>query len=149
MLLIILKEAIMPRTSKSQNPGEVLQSFIDDYQINAFSLSKSLNVAYQSVTNIINGKARISVQMALRLGQYFGNSPKYWLDIQTSSEINELSADKAFLKSINGIPKAKKPSGKETKSKTGKNKTGAISEKRKKAAKVPGSKKARGRKAKK
>ena len=45
----------MPRTAKTHTalavtPSEVLQKFIDDYQTNAFALSKSLNVAYQSVT---------------------------------------------------------------------------------------------------
>ena len=138
----------MPKTKKT--PGEVLQSFIEDYQINAFSLSKSLKVAYQSVTNIIKGKARISVQMALRLSQFFGNSPKYWLDIQATSEIDELSANSKFIKEINGIPKVKKPSDdakKAPKAKTGKKKTKTLAEKRKKAAKTPGAKKARGRKA--
>ncbi|MCL2264731.1 MAG: HigA family addiction module antitoxin [Treponema sp.] len=139
----------MPKTARPQTPGDVLQSFIEEYQINAFSLSKSLNVAYQSVTHIISGKARISVQMALRLAQYFGNSARYWIDIQASSEIDELSADKKFIAVIKKIPKAQKPSGKtkkEPKSKAGK-KPNALSEKRKKAAKVPGAKKARGRKA--
>ena len=137
----------MPKTQKT--PGEVLQSFIEEYQINAFSLSKSLKVAYQSVTNIIKGKARISVQMALRLGQYFGNSPKYWLDIQSSSEIDELSANKKFINEVKSIEKAGKPTGKAKKEpKAGRKKTKTLAEKRKKAAKTPGAKKTRGRKAK-
>jgi len=131
----------MPKSTKSQTPGAVLQSFIDDYQINAFSLSKSLNVAYQSVTHIISGKARISVQMALRLAQYFGNPAKFWIDIQAMSEINALSTDKKFVAAIKKIPKAKKP--------TGKSKANTLAEKRKKAAKIPGAKKPRGKKAKK
>jgi len=114
-------------------------------------LSKSINVAYQSVTNILKGKGRITVSMALRLGQFFSNSPKYWLDVQSSSEIDELSEDKAFIKIVKSIPKAQKPSGKAAavpKAKNiGKNKVNTLAEKRKKAAKVPGSKKARGRKA--
>ncbi|MCL2180015.1 MAG: HigA family addiction module antitoxin [Treponema sp.] len=127
---------------KSQTPGAVLQSYIDEYQINPFSLSKSIKVAYQSVTNILKGKARITVHMALRLSQYFGNSPKYWLDIQSASEIDELSSDKKFTSIIKSIPKASKGA------KPGKNKTTTLAEKRKKAAKVPGAKGARGSKAK-
>ena len=136
----------MPRTAKSQTPGAVLREYIDKYQINAFSLSKSLDVAYQSVINILNGKTRISVQMALRLAAYFGNSVKFWIDVQTSSEIDELSANKKFLSSIKKIPKAgtaaPKSTGKakkEKKAKAGK-KTKTLAEKRKKAAKAPGSK---------
>jgi len=99
----------MPKTAKPKTAAEVLQSFIDEYQINAFLLSKEIRVNYQTVTNILKGKARITVKTALRLAAYFGNSVKYWIDIQTSSEIDELSADKNFLSIIKSIPKVKKP----------------------------------------
>jgi len=102
----------MPRTVKSQSPSEVLQKFIDDYQTNPFALSKALNVAYQSVTHILQGKARISPKMAIRLSSHFGNPVKYWLDIQTSADLAELSADKKFQSSIKKITKAQKPTGK-------------------------------------
>jgi len=140
----------MPETAKPQTPGAVLQSFIDKYQINPFILSKSINVAYQSVGNIINGKTRITAPMAIRLAAYFSNTPEFWLDIQTSSEIAVLTADKKFISVIKSIPKAQKPAGKagkEKKVKTGRRKTDTLSEKRKKAAKTPGTKIARGRKA--
>ena len=136
----------MPKTEKPQTPGAVLQSFIDDYQINAFLLSKEIKAAYQSVTNILKEKARITVPMALRLAQYFGNSPKFWIDIQSTCEINELSEDKKFINIIKSIPRAEKPAGKaknEAKVKFGKNKTNTLAEKRKQAAKVPGAKQAR------
>lgn len=126
----------MPRTDKSKTPGAVLQSLIEEYQINPFYLSKSIKVAYQSVTNILNGKGRITVHMALRLGQFFGNSPKYWIDIQSSSEIDELSADKKFVSIIKSIPKVKKLTArdkKEKKAKPGRKKTGASAGKLKKA----------------
>jgi len=48
----------MPRTVKSQSPSEVLQKFIDDYQTNPFALYKAFNVAYQSVTHILQGKRK-------------------------------------------------------------------------------------------
>ena len=146
----------MPRTAKSKiasavTPSEVLQKFIDDYQTNAFALSKSLNVAYQTVTFVLKGKSGISPKMALRLSAYFGNSAKYWLDIQAEQDLLELFADKKFQSSIKKITKAAKPTGKVKKEKTakiGKGKTNTLAEKRKKAAKIPGAKNARGRKTK-
>ena len=144
----------MLRTAKSKTalavtPSEVLQKFIDDYQTNPFALSKALNVAYQSVTHILQGKARISPKMAIRLSSHFGNPVKYWFEIQTSADLVELSADKKFQSSVKKIAKAEKPTGKAKKEKTakiGKGKTNTLAEKRKKAAKIPGSKKTRGRK---
>ena len=100
---------------KSQTPSEVLQKFIDNHQTNPFALSKALNVAYQSVTHILQGKSRISAQMAIRLSKHYGNKAEYWLDIQSKYEIDELSADKKFIKILSNIPKAQRPAGKKTK----------------------------------
>ncbi|MCL2244984.1 MAG: HigA family addiction module antitoxin [Treponema sp.] len=133
----------MPKTANPQNPGAVLQSFIDKYQINAFFLSKEIRVNYQTVTNILKGKARITVKTALRLAAYFGNSPKYWIDIQVASEIDELSADKKFISVIKSIPKAEVNAGK---AKTGKIKTGASAGKVKKGPKAAAAKNAKGKK---
>jgi len=139
----------MPKTANSQAPSEVLKKFIDNYQTNPFALSKALNVAYQSVTYILQGKARISPKMAIRLSSHFGNPVKYWLDIQTSADLVELSADKKFQSSIKKITKAAKPTGK---AKTAKKGTGKTAKPAKKAAKVKSRKKVKafktGRKAK-
>jgi addiction module HigA family antidote len=125
----------MPKTEKT--PASVLQALIDEYQINAFSLSKSIHFDYKTLLNILKGKGKITVPTALRLGKYFGQSPSYWIDIQSAAEINELANDKKFTSIINSIPKVQKQSAKETTaSRRGKTKT--LAEKRKKAAKVPG-----------
>jgi addiction module HigA family antidote len=132
----------MPKTEKS--PGSVLQSFLDEYQITAFYLSKEIDLSYQTVLNILKEKAKISVATASRLGKYFGNSPQYWMDIQVSSEIDKLSTNKKFSSAIKKIPKAQKSKGSAGK-KAKATKSNALSAKRKKAAKVPGAKQARGK----
>jgi len=132
----------MAKTEKT--PGAVLQTFIDKYQINPFSLSKSTGIYYKTIRDIISGSARITVPTALRLGKYFGTTPQFWLDLQISSEINKLSADKKFQTVLKNIPKAEiqKSSAKE---KQAKRKPSTLREKRKKAAKIPGSKKTFGK----
>jgi addiction module HigA family antidote len=97
----------MPKTQKT--PASVLQSLIDEYQINAFSLSKSIHFDYRTLLNVLKGKGRITVPTALKLGKYFGQSPFYWIDIQSASEINALGKNKKFASIIKSITKAKKP----------------------------------------
>lgn len=128
----------MAKTEKT--PGAVLQTFIDKYQINPFFLSKSTGIYYKTIRDIISGSARITVPIALRLGKYFGTTPQFWLDLQISSEINKLSADKKFQTVLKNIPKAeikKSP----LREKPAKRKLKTLREKRKKAAKIPGAKK--------
>ena len=132
----------MAKTEKT--PGAVLQTFIDKYQINPFFLSKSISMNYKLICDILKGKAKITVPTALRLGKYFGNTHQFWLDLQISSEINKLSADKKFQTVLKNIPKAEiqKSSVKE---KQAKRKPNTLREKRKKAAKIPGAKKTFGK----
>jgi addiction module HigA family antidote len=136
----------MPKSE--QTPGSVLHSFIDEYQINPFYLSKEINLSYQTILNILKGVGKITVPTALRLAKYFDNSPSFWLDVQIAYEINQLSDNKRFISMIKKIPKAKKNAGKaKSKKKPGYRKVKALSQKRKKAAKSPGSKAVRGRRA--
>jgi addiction module HigA family antidote len=127
-----------------QTPGSVLQSYIDEYQTNAFSLSKDINLSYQTLLNIRSGKQKISVPTALRLAKYFGQSPKFWIDLQYDYEIEKLSYDKKFISMINKIPAAKKGKAKnQPRLKASQRKPNSLSEKRKKAA--YGAKTARGK----
>jgi len=128
----------MLKTDKT--PSAVLQAFIDKYQMNPFSLSKSIRMNYKTIRDILNGKAKITVSTALRLGKFFGNTPHFWLDKQLTSEFNELSADKKFQSILRKIPKAEKQKS-TAKEKPAKRKTNTLREKRKKAAKIPGAKK--------
>jgi antitoxin HigA-1 len=132
----------MAKTEKT--PGAVLQTFIDKYQINPFFLSKSISMNYKVICDILKGKAKITVPTALRLGKYFGNSHNFWLDMQISSEISKLSADKKFQTVLKNIPKAEKQNS-SVKDKSSKRKTNTLREKRKKAAKIPGAKKTFGK----
>jgi len=130
----------MPKTNKS--PATVLQSMLDEYQITAFFLSKSIRFDYQTLQKILKSKGKITVPTAIKLGKYFGQSPAYWIDVQSAYEINELSKNKKFVSLIKSIPKAQKPSAKaKTASTRGKTKT--LSAKRKTAAKAPGARKAK------
>jgi len=128
----------MVKTDKT--PGAVLQSFIDKYKINPFSLSKSIRMNYKTIRDILKNKAKITVSTALRLGKFFGNTPHFWLDKQLTSEFNKLAADKKFQSILKNIPKAEKQKS-SPKEKPAKRKPNTLREKRKKAAKIPGAKK--------
>ena len=45
----------------------------------AHALSQAIHVPATRVNDIVNGKRGITVETALRLARYFGNSPEFWL----------------------------------------------------------------------
>jgi antitoxin HigA-1 len=94
---------------KLQTPATVLQSLMDEYQLNPFSLSKELHLSNSAVRLLVIGKANISVSTALRLAKFFGQTPDYWLDLQRDTDLNEASKDNELQDILKAIPKAKKP----------------------------------------
>lgn len=75
---------------KNIHPGEILQEeFLIPLEISAYKLSKDLKIPQTRVSEIVKGNRRITADTALRLSQYFGNSPKFWLGLQDDFDIEE------------------------------------------------------------
>jgi addiction module HigA family antidote len=56
-------------------------------ELSANKLALSLRVPSGRITQILNGKRGISAETALRLARYFGNSEKFWMNLQTRYEL--------------------------------------------------------------
>jgi len=87
---------------KSILPGEILEEeFLLPMGISAYKLAKDIKISATRVSEIIKGKRRITVDTALRLSKYFGNSVEFWMGIQMDYEIRK--ARKALEKQLDGI----------------------------------------------
>ena len=72
------------------HPGEILQEeFLREFNITAYRLAQALRIPQTRVAAILKGKRRITADTALRLGRYFGNSPKFWLGLQDDYDLEE------------------------------------------------------------
>lgn len=69
------------------HPGRILQREITALALSANKLSLALRVASGRITRIFNSKRGISPETALRLARYFGNSPRFWLNLQSRFDL--------------------------------------------------------------
>jgi addiction module HigA family antidote len=69
------------------HPGRVLRRELDARGLSANRLALSLRLPSGRITDILNGKRGISPETALRLGRYFGNSARFWLNLQMAYEL--------------------------------------------------------------
>jgi addiction module HigA family antidote len=75
-------------------PGEILnEEFLKPLGITAYKIAKDLNIGQITISQILKGKRRISVEMALRFSKYFDNSPEFWINMQTYYDL-EVEKDK-------------------------------------------------------
>jgi addiction module HigA family antidote len=72
------------------HPGEILkEEFLDPFGISAYRLSKEIKIPQTRISQIIKGKRRITADTALRLSEFFGNSPQFWMGIQNDYDLEE------------------------------------------------------------
>jgi len=45
------------------------------------------------IYELIGGRRSITAQLALRLGRYFGNSPQFWINLQTHHDLEVVESD--------------------------------------------------------
>ena len=63
--------------------GDIIaKEFLEPLGITPYRLAKDLGVSTSSILDLVHGKRKISVEMALRLSKYFGTSSKFWLNMQ-------------------------------------------------------------------
>ncbi|MCH8336094.1 MAG: HigA family addiction module antidote protein [Proteobacteria bacterium] len=73
----------------SVHPGRVLKRELVARELSANKLALALRVPSGRITSILNGKRAITPETALRLGRYFGNSARFWMNLQTRYDLNE------------------------------------------------------------
>jgi addiction module HigA family antidote len=69
-------------------PGEILkEELIDPLGMTINSLALRIQVPANRILAIVKGQRAISADTALRLGRYFGMSPKFWLNLQQNYDL--------------------------------------------------------------
>jgi len=81
------------------HPGEILLEFyFEPLQISVSEASAKLLISRPKLSDIVNGKAGISPQMALKLSRAFNTSPQYWMNLQTNFELWKASETSDYQK---------------------------------------------------
>src|SRR5256885_17056799 len=69
-------------------PGEMLkEEFLAEYGLSQSQLAKALRISPNRIAEIVANRRRITADTALRLSLYFGNSPEFWMNLQTHYDV--------------------------------------------------------------
>ncbi len=65
------------------HPGEMLlEEFLTPMGISQKDLADNIEVPYQRINEIVNGRRGITPSTALRLAKFFDMSPDFWMNLQ-------------------------------------------------------------------
>ena len=71
------------------HPGEVLlEEFLEPMGISQYRLAKDISVSPRRINEIVHAKRSVTADTALRLSRYFGTSDRFWLNLQTSFDLD-------------------------------------------------------------
>jgi antitoxin HigA-1 len=69
-------------------PGEMLkEEFLTGYGLSQNQLARAIGISPNRIAEIVHNRRRITADTALRLGLYFGNSPEFWMNLQTHYDL--------------------------------------------------------------
>ena len=88
----------LTRRREPTSPGEILrEEFLNPLGMTQKELADHLGCDVKVVNRIVNGRAAVSTEMALKLGAAFRTSPDFWLNAQKAVDLYRASREGAEL----------------------------------------------------
>ena len=70
------------------HPGVYLKELLEELRLSQYRLAQEIGVPAMRISYLVHGKRPITAELALRLGRYFGQSPRYWLNLQSRYDMD-------------------------------------------------------------
>ena len=70
------------------HPGEVLaELYLEPLGLSPIALAKRLNVPRTRIERLVKGETSLTVDTAMRLSRFFGNTPEFWMNLQRAYDL--------------------------------------------------------------
>ena len=74
-----------------EHPGVVLwEEYLKPMEITQTRLARDIDISYQRVNELINGKRGVTPDTALRLSYYLGTTAEFWLNWQALYDLQQM-----------------------------------------------------------
>ena len=69
------------------HPGEFLKEILDELGLSQVALAQALGISTMRVSHVLKGSRPVTAELALRLGRVMGQTPQYWLNLQSAYDL--------------------------------------------------------------
>ena len=96
----------MSTNLENMTPGEILlEDYMKPMGLTQNALARALGVPPRRVNEIVHGKRAITLDSSLRLGRVFGQSPRFWLNVQTECDLrNAKQLVERVMREVHPLP---------------------------------------------
>ena len=81
--------------------GIFLKEILDELEISQNAFAQAIGVSPMRVSHVIKGTRPVTAELALLFGKAFGQTPSYWMNLQTSYDLK--TAEKALVKKVRQV----------------------------------------------
>jgi addiction module HigA family antidote len=74
------------------HPGAYLKELLEELELSQYRLAQDIGVTAMRVSHVVRGQRPITAELALRLGRYFNQSPRFLLNLQSRYDM-DITAD--------------------------------------------------------
>ena len=69
------------------HPGEFLKEMLEDLGTSQAEFARAIGVSSMRVSHVVNGTRPVTAELALLFARVFGQSPRYWLNLQAGYDL--------------------------------------------------------------
>jgi len=69
------------------HPGEYLKEILEELDISQADFARTTGLSTMRISHVIRGKRPVTAEMALIFAKSFGQTPQYWLNLQTAYDL--------------------------------------------------------------
>lgn len=70
------------------HPGLYLKEMLEELSISQYRLAQDTGVTAMRISHVVRGQRPVTAELALRLGRYFRQSPRFWLNLQSRYDMD-------------------------------------------------------------
>lgn len=70
------------------HPGAYVRELLEELELSQEHLAQEIGVSTGRISHLVNGRRPVNAELALRLGRYFGQNPRYWLNLQSRYDMD-------------------------------------------------------------
>jgi addiction module HigA family antidote len=90
------------------HPGEYLKEMLEELEVSQSAFAHTIGISPMRISHVMNGSRPVTAELALLFGKAFGQSPEYWLNLQTAFDLaNARNAASPRLRKLRPLPAAR------------------------------------------
>jgi addiction module HigA family antidote len=69
------------------HPGEFLSEILEELGVSQAEFARLIGVSPMRISHVVRGARPVTAELALCFGRAFGQSPEYWLNLQSAYDL--------------------------------------------------------------